>query len=109
MLKYLVLLLCTSNLFFACQSPVKNVTTIMLDDTQITVCDESEINETKETKLSELAEDFQIIRFENKEEAFFKPSWFYFSDNYICVRQENETVKLFNKSGKFNIQLFNHL
>ncbi len=101
MLKYLVLLLCTSNLFFACQSPVKNVTTIMLDDTQITVCDESEINETKETKLSELAEDFQIIRFENKEEAFFKPSWFYFSDNYICVRQENETVKLFNKSGKF--------
>lgn len=101
MLKYIVFLLCTSTLFFSCQSPVKNVTTIMLDDTQITVCDESEISETKEMKLSELVEDFQIIRFENKEEAFFKPSWFYFSDNYICVKQDNEVVKLFNKAGQF--------
>ena len=51
MLKYLVLLLCTSNLFFACQSPVKNVTTIMLDDTQITVCDASEMDDAVEARL----------------------------------------------------------
>lgn len=101
MIKRLMLILCTSASFFACQSPVKNVTSIMLDDTQITVCDESEISETKEIKLSELVEDFQIIRFENKEEAFFKPSWLYFSDNYICVKQENNAAKLFNKAGKF--------
>lgn len=101
MLKHLTLFLCISASFFACQSPVKNVTTVMLDDTQITVCDESEISETKEMKLSELVEDFQIIRFENKEEAFFKQSWLYFSDNYICVKQEGNAAKLFNKTGKF--------
>lgn len=100
MLKDLMLLLCIST-FIACQSSIRNVTTVMLDNTQVTVCDESEINETRETMLSELVEDFQVIRFENKEGAFFKPFWFYFSDNYICVKQDNEVAKLFSKTGKF--------
>lgn len=93
--------LCIPFLFLACQSPVKNVTVIMLDDTRMTVCDESGVSEKKETKLSELVEDFQVIRFETKDEAFFKPSWLYFSDNYICVRQDSKAVKLFTKSGRF--------
>lgn len=101
MFKYLVPLSCISALFFACQSPTKNVTTVILNDTHVTVCDESEISETKEIKLSELVENFQIIRFENKEEAFFKQSWFYFSDNYICIRQDSKAAKLYNKTGKF--------
>lgn len=100
-MKHLAILFCASVSFLACQSPVKNVTTVMLDDTEMTVCDESKISQTKETKLSELVEDFQIIRFENTEEAFFKPSWLYFSDNYICIRQDGNAVKLFNKAGKF--------
>lgn len=88
-------------LFFACQSNHKNVLVLQLDNSSMTVCDESKVKEKRETKLSELVEDFQIIRFENKEEAFFKPWWLYFSDNYICVRQDGKVVKLFDKSGKF--------
>lgn len=100
MTKYLTVLF-SAILFFSCQSSVKNVTTVALDDTQMIVCDENEVNEKREMKLSELIKDLQVIRFENKEEAFFKPAWFYFSDNYICVRQEGGVVKLFNKEGKF--------
>ena len=59
------------------------------------------MKEKRETKLSELVEDVRIIRFENKEEACFKPWWLYFSDNYICVRQDGEAIKLFDKNGKF--------
>lgn len=95
-------LLCLFAAFSACNSSsVKNVTTIALDDSEITVCDESEVKEKQEVKLSDLVEDFQIIQFENKEEAFFKSRWFFFSDNYICVRQDGKNVKMFDKSGKY--------
>lgn len=95
-----VLFLCLST-FFACQSNNKNVSVLQLDNSSVVVCDESKVKEKRETKLSELVEDFRIIRFENKEEAFFKPWWLYFSDNYICIRQDGQAVKLFDKSGKF--------
>lgn len=95
-----ILFLCLST-FFACQSNNKNVSVLQLDNSSVVVCDESKVKEKRETKLSELVEDFRIIRFENKEEAFFKPWWLYFSDNYICIRQDGQAVKLFDKSGKF--------
>lgn len=85
----------------ACSSSVQNVTTVKLDDTSIVVLEEAKVTEKKTVKLSELIEDFQIIRFENKDEAFFKSNWMYFSDNYICVRQKGAPVKLFEKSGKY--------
>lgn len=95
-----ILFLCLST-FFACQSNNQNVSVLQLDNSSVVVCDESKVKEKRETKLSELVEDFRIIRFENKEEAFFKPWWLYFSDNYICIRQDGQAVKLFDKSGKF--------
>lgn len=95
-----LLFVCLGTLF-ACQSNIKNVSVLQLNSSSVMVCDESKVKEERETKLSELVEDFQIIRFENKEEAFFKPWWLYFSDNYICVRQDGGVVKLFDKTGKF--------
>lgn len=90
-----------SILFVACNSSVQNVTTVKLDDTSITVLNEEKVTEKKTVKLSELIEDFQIIRFEDKDEAFFKANWMYFSDNYICVKQNAAPIKLFEKSGKY--------
>lgn len=86
---------------FACQSLVKNVDIVSVGNTEMLVCDESKVSEKRETKLSELIEDFQIIQFEDKEDALFKPWWFYFSDNYICVRQDGDAAKLFDKAGRF--------
>lgn len=85
----------------ACTSSVQNVTTVKLDDTSLVIVKEEKVTEKKTVKLSELIEDFQIIRFENKDEAFFKSRWMYFSDNYICVRQDSRAIKLFDKSGKY--------
>lgn len=74
-----------SGLFLgACTSSVQNVTTVKMDDTSLVVVEEEKVTEKKTVKLSELIDDFQIIRFENKDEAFFKSQWMYFSDNYIC-------------------------
>lgn len=74
-----------SGLFLgACTSSIQNVTTVKMDDTSLVVVEEEKVTEKKTVKLSELIEDFQIIRFENKDEAFFKSQWMYFSDNYIC-------------------------
>lgn len=60
---------------YACSSSVQNVTTVKLDDTQIVVLDEAKVTEKKTVKLSDLVEDFQVIRFDNKDEAFFKAFW----------------------------------
>lgn len=73
----------------------------MMDDTQIIVCDEDDVKEKRVVKFSDLMDDFQIIRFENKEEALFKSRWMFFSDNYICVKQSDAAVKLFDKTGRF--------
>ena len=100
-MKNIVTTACGSLLFMACTSSVQNVTTVELDDASIIVLDEEKVTEKKIVKLSELIDDSQIIRFEDKDEAFFKANWMYFSDNYICVKQNNAPIKLFEKSGKY--------
>ena len=99
--KQFLLLTGVSLFLYACSSSVQNVTTVKLDDAQIVVLDEAKVTEKKTVKLSDLVEDFQIIRFENKDEAFFKAFWMYFSDNYICIRQSGNPIKLFDKSGRY--------
>lgn len=90
-----------SLLFCACSSSVTNVTNIAMDDSLIVVLDKEKVTEKRTVKLSEIVEDFQIIRFETKDESFFKANWMYFSDNYICIRQDGAPIKLFRKSGKY--------
>ena len=77
--KQFLLLTVVSLFLYACSSSVQNVTTVKLDDAQIVVLDEAKVTEKKTVKLSDLIEDFQVIRFENKDEAFFKAFWMYFS------------------------------
>ena len=95
--KQFLLLTVVSLFLYACSSSVQNVTTVKLDDAQIVVLDEAKVTEKKTVKLSDLVEDFQVIRFDNKDEAFFKAFWMYFSDNYICIRQDGNPIKLFDK------------
>ena len=95
------MLLSLSASLLACAPSTKNVTTVTTNDAQLMICDESKLGEKREIKFSELLEDFEVIRFDNADEALFKWRWFFFSENYICVRQDQAPVKLFDKSGKF--------
>lgn len=100
-MKNIVSITIGSLFLMACNSSVQNVTTVKLNDNSIVVLDEEKVTEKKTVKLSELIENFQIIRFEDKDEAFFKANWLYFSDNYICVRQSAAPIKFFEKSGQY--------
>ncbi len=96
-----LMLLSLTLTLIACGGSVQNVRTIGMDDAQMFLCNESEVTRVKELKLSELVEDFQIIRMDNRKEAFFGYEWMFFSNNHICIRQSQGPVKLFDKSGKF--------
>ena len=100
-MKNIVSITIGSLFLMACNSSVQNVTTVKLNANSIVVLDEEKVTEKKTVKLSELIENFQIIRFEDKDEAFFKANWLYFSDNYICVRQSAAPIKFFEKSGQY--------
>lgn len=96
-----LLLLCLG-MFFSCQSGNKNVSVLQLDNSSIVVCDESKVSEQRNVPLSELVDDYQLIRFDNDEAAYFKLQWMAFSDNYISIWQrDGGPVKLFRKSGEF--------
>ena len=100
-MRNVIYIISISLLLYSCSSSVQNVTTVKLDDAQIVVLDEAKVTEKKTVKLSDLVEDFQVVRFDNKDEAFFKAFWMYFSDNYICIRQSGNPIKLFDKSGRY--------
>lgn len=95
------IILCLALALFACQPSVKNVTTMLMNDAQVVVCEEGRVTEKREIKLSQLVEDFRVIRLDNRDEALFKWEWFFFSDNYLCIRQSDGPVKLFDKTGTF--------
>lgn len=96
-----ILLLFCIGILAACQSKQKSVTVLSVDDSPLIVCNETKVGSQKETKLSELIDSLQIIRLDNKDEAFFKFQWMTLSDHYICILQDGGSVKLFDKSGKF--------
>ena len=100
-MRNVIYIISISLLLYSCSSSVQNVTTVKLDDAQIVVLDEAKVTEKKTVKLSDLVEDIQVVRFDNKDEAFFKAFWMYFSDNYICIRQSGNPIKLFDKSGRY--------
>lgn len=83
----------------ACGSAPLNVKVIESDSSKLLVVDEADVTETRDLKLSEVADDFRIVRFDNRDEAFFKPGLPVFSDNYIAAG--NDPVKLFTREGKY--------
>lgn len=63
------------------------------------IVDESDVIESRDMVLSEIAEDFRIVRFDNRDDAFFHPGMPSFSDNYIAVGKD--PVKLFDRDGGY--------
>ena len=85
-----------------CSSSIENVDVIKTDNSEILVCDYNDVNETRDIKFSEIMDSIQLVKFEERSEAFFKCQWMHFSDNYIAIRQyDNRPVLLFDKSGRF--------
>ncbi len=86
----------------SCNSTTNNVVIVNKENNRVTVCDGNNLGDKKDIPLSDLVEDFQVIRFANNEDAYFKLQWFAFSENYICINQPSQApVKLFNKKGEF--------
>jgi hypothetical protein len=72
------------------------------DKNSVTVCELDKVNETRTVPLSSLLESYTLLRFEDIDEALFKPWFTTVTDKYIGVRQEgNGALKLFDRSGKF--------
>ena len=96
-----ILFMCIAVLFCACQSSKQNVSVANYDDGEMFSLVENMVKEERIVKLSELVDDYRIIQFEDKDEAFFKSNWMYFSKKYILVKQSRDSFKLFNKTGDF--------
>lgn len=85
--------------FTGCSSKPISVRMIETDSSEMMVVDESLVTESRDMLLSDLAEDFRIVRFDNRDEALFQPGMPAFSDNYIAVGKK--PVKLFTRDGKY--------
>ena len=90
------------SLLAACQSSPKK-TESQNTENAFVVLNDNDVTQKKDVKLSELTEDFRIIRMDNRDEALFQFGGAYFSDNYICIKQRRAQapLKLFDKTGKF--------
>ena len=81
-----------------------SVEEIMVGGNKVFVCVLDKVKSgTVTIPLSSLVEDFEIVQFENSEDAFFNPyAIITVLENYISVRQRNfDSYKLFDRSGKF--------
>lgn len=82
-----------------CSSKPISVRMMETASSEVMVVDESLVTETRDMLLSDIAEEFRVVRFENRDEAFFQPGMPAFSDNYIAVGKK--PVKLFTRDGKY--------
>ena len=81
------------------QSNKQSYGTTITDD--LVICDFDQVGDEITIPLSEWVEDFQIVRFDNKDEAIFKMWWPLITDNYIGIRQrDGGAFKLFDRQGK---------
>lgn len=90
-------------LISGCQSRDNTVSIISNNKgDSLLICHYQEIKDTVELHLSDLIDDFKIIRFENSERAIFKsrvlPT---ITNNYIGIPQVGAPFLLFDKEGKF--------
>lgn len=82
----------------SCSKPL-NVKVLEADSSRILVVDEGDVTEERDIKLSDFAEDFRIVRFDNDDKAFFTPGLPAISENYIVAGKD--PVKLFDRNGKY--------
>lgn len=67
----------------------------------VIVLDRSKVTDSINIKLSELTENFELIRFDGGEQAMFQFWWPYFSEHYVCIKQSQGPLKLFDTKGRF--------
>ena len=67
----------------------------------LTVCDQKQLNDTLQIPLSLLAENLEIIRFDNRDEALMGEQMVIVSDNYLLVWNQEHPVRLFDRKGNF--------
>ena len=67
----------------------------------LTVCDQKQLNDTLQIPLSLLAENLEIIRFDNRDEALMGEQMVVVSDNYLLVWNQEHPVRLFDRKGHF--------
>lgn len=87
----------------ACNQTPKGDGSLVVSDIngqEFITCNFDAITAKAQPKLSDFVEDFEIVRFENKDDAFFKPSAYIVTDNYIGVRQSRAPFLLFDRKGK---------
>lgn len=73
-----------------------NVTTLHLD----------RVKDTLDLPVSQLLEDFRIVRLDNRDEALIKREFVSAYDNYICTGgTSQEPCRLFDKTGHFLCQI----
>ena len=73
-----------------------NVTTLHLD----------RVKDTLDLPVSQLLEDFRIVRLDNRDEALIKREFVSAYDNYICTGgTSQEPCRLFDKTGQFLCQI----
>lgn len=74
----------------------------MVNGDSVWVCNLSALKDTITLPLSELAEELQIIKLDNRDEALVPTGKVLISDNYILEWGKQQTpFKLFDKSGKY--------
>lgn len=75
---------------------------VQVHGSQVVTCDFSKLNKSYDLPLSELVENLQIVKLDNKDEALVGLGYTTLSDNYILVRNTRQNpFKLFDKSGKY--------
>ena len=74
----------------------------VMDGDSVWVCDFSKLKDTVTLPLSAIAEEFQVVKLDNSDEALVPAGGVLVSDNYILVYGRQQTpFKLFDKFGRF--------
>ena len=101
MKKTLFISLCLFSALYGCGP--KDNTVSYNKETGLTVCHYSNVKDTVNIKLSDLVEDFRIVRFDNSPEAIFTSRTLpTITDHYIGIGiTASQPYMLFNSDGKF--------
>ena len=98
-MKHNYILLLLPAILWSCSGKPLNVKIVGSDASQLMIVDEAKVSDTRDIRLSDIASDFRVVRFDNREEALFRPGMLSFSDNYIIAGKE--PVKLFDRDGRY--------
>ncbi len=85
----------------SCSTENRGKRAVAMNDDNVMVLDRSIVTDTVDIPLSELAEGYELIRFERGEQAMFQFWWASFSEHYVCIKQSQGPLKLFDTKGHY--------